>query len=226
MNLTAAAVVALVALLVPLALRLLRLPVPEVVAQIVVGIVIGPQMLGWARPDGPVQVLALVGLAFLLFLAGLEVDLARLRGRVLRLALVAYAVSFGLALAVGWLAHETGLVRSPLLVAVILSATSLGVILPVVSNAGLLAPPFGPVVVAGASLAEVIPVVLVSLLFSARGGGVGAQLVLLAAFLVFVAAVSAAVWGAERSARLSRALLDLQESTAEVRVRAVPALLY
>jgi Kef-type K+ transport system membrane component KefB len=224
-SLTAVALVALVAFLVPLVVRLLRLPVPEVVLEIVLGILVGPQVLGWVLPDEPVQVFALVGLAFLLFLAGIEIDPAQLRGRLLRVTLGAYAVSFALALALGRAAQQAGLVRSPVLVAVILSATSLGIVVPILDNAGLLGPPLGPVVVAGASLAEVVPVVLVSILLSSHAGGLGAKLVLLAAFLLAVVAAVAAVRGAERSARLTRALLQLQDTTAQVRVRGALALL-
>ena len=63
-----------------------RLRVPAVVLEIVAGIVVGPTGFGWVRVDLPVQILALFGLAFLLFLAGLEIDLMRLRGRSLALA--------------------------------------------------------------------------------------------------------------------------------------------
>ena len=63
--------------------------------EIVIGIVIGPAVLGWVEVDEPVEVLALVGLAFLLFLAGLEIDLAALRGALLRAASLGFAVSLG-----------------------------------------------------------------------------------------------------------------------------------
>jgi Kef-type K+ transport system membrane component KefB len=55
------------------------------VLEIVLGIVIGPEVLGWVSIDTPIQVLSLLGLAFLLFLAGLEVEYKRFRGRLLRL---------------------------------------------------------------------------------------------------------------------------------------------
>lgn len=225
LTLDAAAVIAAVALVVPLALNLLRLPVPSVVVEIFVGIVIGPQLLGWAHVDAPVRVLSVLGLAFLLFLAGLEIDFGRLRGRVLVLTSLGFAVSFGLAFGAGLVFHAFGLVRSPLLVAVILSATGLGIILPVLKDAGELDTPFGQIVVAGASLAEVVPIVLLSLLFSADSSGLGSQLALLVTFLVFTAALAAFVFGAERSRRVSRALLALQETTAEIRVRGALALL-
>src|ERR671939_1486486 len=98
---TSVAVVAAVALVAPLAIGLTRLRLPAIVVEILLGIAVGPQALGWARFDEPVQVLSLVGLAFLLALAGLEIDFDRLRGRLLRLTLVAYATSFALGLGAG-----------------------------------------------------------------------------------------------------------------------------
>jgi Kef-type K+ transport system membrane component KefB len=80
-----------VALGAPLALGLfprVRLPA------IVLGIVIGPQVLGWVSIDTPIQVMSLLGLAFLLLLAGLEVEYERFRGHLLRLTAVGYAISF------------------------------------------------------------------------------------------------------------------------------------
>ncbi len=149
LSLTSAAVVAVVALLAPLVVRLAGLRMPEIVLQILLGIVVGPQVLGWAGQDAAVRVLSVVGLAFLLLLAGLEIDFDRLRGRVLRLTSAAFALSFALAVAIGFALGALGLVASPLLVGVILSATSLGIILPVLKDAGQLDTPFGQVVAAG-----------------------------------------------------------------------------
>ncbi len=221
MTLASAAIVAAVAFCVPLVLRLLRIRVPEVVVDILVGIVIGPQVLAWARVDEPVRVLSLIGLAFLLLLSGLEIDFDRLRGRVLRLTVAAFALSFAIAIGAGWLLGATGVVHSPLLIAVILSATSLGIILPILKDAGQTGTRFGQVIIAGASIAEVVPIVLLSLLFSEQATGIGSQLTLLAAFLAFVLAATTALSSLERSRRISRALLALQETTAEIRVAAL-----
>ncbi len=224
-TLTSAAIVAAVALVVPLALQLIHLRLPAIVGEILCGIVIGPQVLGWARVDEPVAVLSTIGLAFLLLLSGLEIDFERLRGRVLRLTSAAFVLSFALALGAGELLGLGGLVRSPLLIAVILSATSLGVVLPILKDGGQVETPFGQVIVAAASIAEVVPIVLLSLLFSAHATGAGAQVVLLIAFLVFVAVVALVILGAERSRRISQSLVRLQETTAEIRVRGAFALL-
>jgi len=216
---TSVAVVALVALVAPLIVGFTGLRLPAIVLEILLGIVVGPQVLGWASNDEPVQVLALIGLAFLLLLAGLEIDFNRLHGRLLRLTGASYLVSFGLALLVGYGLRADNLVKSPLLVAIILSATGLGIILPILKDAGETSTPFGQVIVAGASIAEVGPIILLSLFFSGQSGGIGGKLVLLIAFVVFVVAVGLTILGLERSMRVSATLRRLQDTTAQIRVR-------
>src|ERR687886_789291 len=95
-----------------------RLRVPAVVLELVLGIVIGPAVLGWVEVDTPVQVMNLIGLAFLLLIAGLEIDFDRLRGRLLRVSGLGFVASLAIALVVGVGLHAGGLVRSPLLVAI------------------------------------------------------------------------------------------------------------
>src|ERR687888_394542 len=115
--------------------------------------------------------------------------------------------------------HEAGLVKSPLLIGIIAAATSLGVVIPVLKDAGESTTQFGQVVLAGASIADVATIVLLSLFFSGHSSGLGAKLSLLGAFVALAAAVGLAVVGAERSMRLSAALLRLQDTTAQIRVR-------
>ena len=108
-----------------------QLRVPAVVLEIVAGIVVGPSVLGWVHVDATIEVLATIGLGFLLFLGGLEVDFRRLRGPVLRLTAGGYALSFALAVAAALALAAGGLVETPLLVAIVLCSTSLGVLVPV-----------------------------------------------------------------------------------------------
>ena len=213
------AVIAAVALIAPLVVGLTGLRLPAIVLEILLGIVVGPQVLGWASFDRPVEVMSMFGLAFLLLLAGLEIDFDRLRGRLLKTTSLGYVISFALALVVGFGLKGADLVKSPLLAAVILSATGLGIILPILKDAGQTSTPFGQVVVAGASIAEVTPIVFLSLFFSGESGGLGSKLVLLIGFFVFVVAIGLSIVGAERSMRLSSTLLRLQDTTAEIRVR-------
>jgi Kef-type K+ transport system membrane component KefB len=214
------AIVAAAALAAPLALGLFpRIRLPAIVLEIVLGIVIGPQGLGWVTFNTPIQVMSLLGLAFLLLLAGLEVEYKRFRGRLLRLTASGYAISFGVALLIGLALHASGLVKSPLLIGIALSSTSVGIVIPVLKDAGQVGTKFGQLAVAGASIGEITPIILLSLFFSGETSSIGVKLVLLGLFGLLVIAVGVAVLGAERSMRISGALLRLQDTTAEIRIR-------
>ena len=123
--------------------------------------------------DPAIQVLSTVGLAFLLFMAGLEVELDRLRGRLLRLPALGLGVSMVLAVATGFVLKATGQVRSPLLVAMILLATSVGLVVPVLKDAGRATSDFGQLVIAGATVADFAAVILLTLFFSGESSGIG-----------------------------------------------------
>jgi Kef-type K+ transport system membrane component KefB len=201
-----------------------RVKLPSVVVEIVLGIVIGPAVLGWVQIDDTVSVVALIGLVFLLFLAGLEIEFEHLRGTVLKLAGGAWIVSFAIAVVVGLGLKAAGLVQTPLLVAVILSATSLGVIIPVLKDAGEIATPFGQLVVAAGTIADFGAIILLSILFTGQGGTTS-TLLLIGALLGLAAAVFFIVTGAERSRVISDDLLRLQDTTAQIRVRGAFVLL-
>jgi Kef-type K+ transport system membrane component KefB len=220
-------IVTAVAFGVPLLLGLVpRLRLPSPVVELVAGIVIGPAVLGWVAPDDlPVQVLALIGLAFLLFLAGLEIDLRALRGRLLKLAVGGFAVSLALAIAAGFGLHAAALAESPLLIAIILSSTALGVVTPVLKDAGESATPFGQLVIVAASIADFGAVILLTLFFSKEATSGPARLLLLSGFVLLLVVGGVAVARAGRSTRLSDALLRLQDTTAQIRVRGAVALL-
>jgi Kef-type K+ transport system membrane component KefB len=193
---------------------------------IVLEIVLGPSGLGWVKPDLPVSILALVGLAFLLFLSGLEIDVERLRGPILKLAGVGFALSFAIAIILGLGFKAGGLVKSPLFVAIVLVSSALGVIVPVLKDSNNASSSFGQLVIAAASIAEFGAIVLLSLFFSGNGStSTAGTLILLGMFGLVVAAVGVLIAGVERSASLSRVLRHLQDTTAQIRVRAAFVLL-
>jgi Kef-type K+ transport system membrane component KefB len=200
-----------------------RLRLPSVVLEIVAGIVIGPSVLGIVTADQAVSVIALMGLTFVLFLAGLEIDLRKLRGPVLRLTALGFALSFGVGVAVSLGLKAAGLVATPLLVAIILCATSLGVLVPVLKDAAEIASTFGQLIIAAASIADFGAIILLTVFFSGEGG-TGATLLLLGSLFALAVAVLAVVRGAERSMRIRADLLRLQDTTAQIRVRAALAL--
>jgi Kef-type K+ transport system membrane component KefB len=219
-------IVAVIALLAPLTLGFApSVRVPAVVLEIIAGVVVGPHGLGWVEIDLPIQIVALIGLAFLLFLAGLEIDVHQLRGPLLRLAVLGFAVTLVLGIVVGLGLHSVDWVKSPTLIAVTLAATSLGLIVPVLKDAGQIESRLGQSTIAAASIADFGAIVLLSLFFSTSEGSTGSRLVLLVAFAALVAVTALVVSVVARSKRLDMTLTRLQDTTAEIRVRAAVVLL-
>ncbi|HEX5879485.1 MAG TPA: cation:proton antiporter [Actinomycetota bacterium] len=219
-------IVCVLAVLAPLVVGFVpRLRVPAVVLEILAGILVGPSVLGWVRVDLPLQILALLGLAFLLFLAGLEIDLHRLRGRVLTAAVLGYLVTLALGAGAGAAFAAAGWVQQPLLLAIAVSATSLGLVVPVLKDAGQATSGVGQSVIAAATVADFAAIVLLSLLFSSAAGSTGSRLVLLAAFAALVLATAVAGMAAGHWRRLGEVLVRLQDTTAEIRVRFAVVLL-
>lgn len=220
------AIVAGVAFLVPLALSVIPwLRVPSAVFEILAGIVIGPQVLGWVQEDVTIKVLSLIGLGVLLFLSGLEIDFTRLRGLLLRLTLAAYGVSLGLALLLSYSLREVGVIRDAGIVAIILTSTSLGIMVPLLKDLGLSASTFGQLVLAAASLGELIPVILLSLLFSGRSESIRSQSLLLGLFVILTLVVLGLLLTAGRATPLSALMRALQDTTAQIRIRGMFVLL-
>jgi Kef-type K+ transport system membrane component KefB len=201
-----------------------RLRIPAVVLEIVAGIAVGPSGFGWVEVDATIEVIATIGLGFLLFLGGLEVDFGRLRGRVLGVTLRGYALSLAIAVALSLGLGVAGLVETPLLVAIALGSTSLGVLIPVLKDTGRVESSLGQLVIAGGSIADFAAIILLSLFFAGEGGP-GATLVLIGALFGLALAVFAVVRGAQRSVRIRADLLRLQDTTAQIRVRGAMVLL-
>ena len=217
--------VCLVGALVPIVLGLLpRLRLPSVVLEIGAGVLVGPAVLGWVQVDAPVAVLSWLGLSFLLFLAGLEIDPGHLQGPLVRAAGLGFLLSLALATPIALGLGAAGWVSDPALLVVVLSATALGLVVPVVRDAGGASGALGQTVIVAATVADVGAILALSLLFGAQGGP-GSQTVLLLTFGVVVVAVALAAALAGRWRRLRRVLESLQDSTAQIRVRLAVVLL-
>ncbi|SEF16283.1 Kef-type K+ transport system, membrane component KefB [Jiangella alba] len=158
-------VVLAVAVLAPIvADRLSRVVmVPSVVLQIGLGILIGPAVLDWVRPTGVVDALSDLGLAFLMLLAGYELKYARIRGAPLGAAAAAWLVSLVLGIGVGLLIAGTD---AGLVVGLALTTTTLGVVLPVLRDRGLLGTDFGTRFMAVGATGEFLPIVAIAFALS------------------------------------------------------------
>jgi Kef-type K+ transport system membrane component KefB len=132
----------------------------------VFGIVVGPHVLALARAEGLLGWLGgTLGLAALFFMAGMELDLERLRGRPLALAGFGWILSLGLGFSVTALLNVQSFLHAPIMVAVALSTTTMGTLLPILRDAGELETEFGRLFLAVGAMGEFGPIVLVSLLF-------------------------------------------------------------
>jgi Kef-type K+ transport system membrane component KefB len=166
-----------------------RLAVPDVVFEITLGIVIGPAVLGLAHSDGVVVALEQMGLSYLMFLAGVELDLARIRGRSLKLATTGWIISLALALLIATALTLIGTVLDAIVIGLALTTTALSTLLPILRDAGLFEGRFGARMMAVGSVGEFGPILAVAVLLDRRNSET--TLVLLVVFVV--AAVAAAL---------------------------------
>ena len=193
--------------------------VPPIVTELVAGILVGPQVLDVVQISAPLEVFSQIGLVFLFFLAGLEIAFHAEDDRHLRLVGSAFAVSLGLAALVAVAFSAVDLVEAPVLVAIVLAATSFGIVVAVLKDAGRTATPFGQLVIAGASVADFATVILLSLFFSHQSSGPEATVVLLVMFAGLVVVVGLLLVGARGSETVKATVRRLHETTAQMGVR-------
>ena len=172
-----------------------RVIVPIVVVELVLGAVIGPDGLGLAEVDDILSFLGQLGLGFLFFFAGYEIDVERIRGAPLRLGVLGWLVTLALAYALAGVLAATGVVLSGLLVGSAMTTTALGTLLPVLRDSGRLDTELGRFVLGAGAMGEFGPVLIVTLLLGTQADA-GTQLLLLAAFTVLAVLAAALSAGA------------------------------
>ncbi len=159
---------------------------PLVVIEISLGILVGPQVLGWATAGPTIQILANFGLAFLFFLAGFEIDFPAIRGRPLVLAALGWLASLAACLVVGFGLQSSGLVDSGLIVGAALTTTALGTLMPILRDAKELSTRFGAYAVASGAMGEFGPILLITVALSSGEGEHGGSLWLMLLFTVII----------------------------------------
>ena len=143
-----------------------RLAPPVVVVELLFGIVVGPQVLGLAEPDGFIEFFSNLGLGFLFFFAGYEIDFERIRGRPLTLGLIGWLLSIGFAYALGGILAAAGIVLSLLYTGSALATTAIGTLIPILRDAGELRSKFGTFLLAAGAVGEFGPILLLTLVLS------------------------------------------------------------
>jgi Kef-type K+ transport system membrane component KefB len=175
-----------------------KLAIPVVVIELMLGIVIGPDLLDVAKPDSFTDFFANLGLGMLFFFAGYEIDFRRIAGRPLVLALAGWALSLLLAYTIGGLLAAAGIVLSLLYTGSALATTAIGTLVPVLRDAGELPTRFGTFLLAAGAVGEFGPILLITLFLSAGHPieeGLILVLFVVVAVLVAVIAVRSAFVG-------------------------------
>lgn len=178
-------VILLTALMAPILHFMVRKKIPAVVFLIVGGIVIGPHVWGLAEIDSGISILRQLGLGMLFLLAGFELDIRQLRSKQGRNASVTWflCMAIGLLGAVvfaqgeGWLEWVT--------LAIAVSSTALGTLVPILKGSGQLKTPVGNSVMIHGAIGELYPIMAIALLLSARSTWM-TVLILLAFFAIAV----------------------------------------
>lgn len=211
-------IVLFVAMLAPLAADFVpRIRIPVVVVEIILGIIIGPDLLDLVRIDFGIDALANLGLAFLFFLAGYEIDFDRIKGHPLALALKGWAIGVGIALVLGALLQATGQADSLLYVGIAIATTAIGTLMPILSDEGVLDTPFGTHTLAVGAVGEFGPIILIAVLLDPDRGDVASALVL--NFFVLIVVIGILIARRWHSQRLSNLIARTMHSSGQFAVR-------
>jgi Kef-type K+ transport system membrane component KefB len=194
-----------------------RLVVPTVVLEIVLGILLGPQVLGWATATDAIQFLSNLGLAMLFFFAGLEVVEKHVPRRSIARGTAGWAISLALGIAAGYVLEHAGLDAKGWLLGIALSTTSLGTLVPILSDSGLLPTPLGTAVLGTGVAGEFWPIVVMSVFLTGVYGATEEVILLLVFGAIAVGAAVAALRA--RPPRLLAILRETLHSTGQAAVR-------
>ncbi|OBA31271.1 potassium transporter [Rhodococcus sp. 852002-51564_SCH6189132-a] len=198
--------------------------VPEVVLLLVAGVLIGPYAFDLAETGSEIGILRELGLGMLFLLAGYEIDPAELRGRGGRRAMLTWCVCMLLALGTVAALGAVGQVHAEIAVAIALTSTALGTLLPILADRGLVATPLGRSVLNHGAFGELLPVVAMATLLGARGA-LGSLIVLLAFAVVAVAVAVLPTWILGEGSRFTQFVRLGSDTTAQIPVRLTMLLL-
>jgi len=192
-----------------------------VVLELLLGVVIGPRGLG-LHTDSFVTFFSDLGLGLLFFFAGYEIDVQRIRGQSLRLAVLGWMLSLALAYTIGGVLAELGVVLSLLYTGSALATTAIGTLIPILSDSGELRTGFGTYLLAAGAVGEFGPILLLTLILSTQGT-VHNGLILIAFVCL---AVGVAIFAVRSSTRTLPLLERTLESSSQLAVRWILVLVF
>jgi CPA2 family monovalent cation:H+ antiporter-2 len=245
--------VVFLAFLVPLTLtRVKRLRLPIVVGEIIAGMIVGRSGFNWVNGQDPIlELLAEFGFVFLMFLSGMEIDFSKIgslggassqpehrtgpttfeqaKSKIIKpipLGLISFALTLTISALIGLLLASLGLVRNPWMMALILSTTSLGVVLPVLKEHGLSSGRFGQTILIAALIADFATMLLITVLVAVVSNGLTLNILLIGIlFVAFFLFYRLGTFFFKRLPAVRRILEELSHATAQIKVRAAFALM-
>jgi Kef-type K+ transport system membrane component KefB len=164
--LTSLFVVCIVAAIVPILSQLLPDKPPQVVLLLLGGIIIGPSVLNLAKPE-PIELLSDLGLGFLFLLAGYEIEPGVLAGALGRRAIGSWVGSLAVATVAVLTLEQIGFLRAPVPIAIGLSTTALGTLLPILRDRGMLDTELARAVTVCGAVGELFPVLAIAVVLGA-----------------------------------------------------------
>lgn len=198
-----------------------RISVPVVVLELLLGMLLGPHILGMIGHSEGLEVAKEFGVIFLFFLAGLEIEYEGIRGNPLRNALRGWGGSFAIALVLAFGMQQLGLISSFHLFAIAIATTALGPLMPIMQDSGQLHTRFGYNVLAIGAIGEFAPVLAIAFLFNeSREEFLTAMAIV--AFMLMVAVflfINRRVVSQRRNSHLRRIAIQTLDSSAQFAVR-------
>ena len=185
-------IIAAAAAVAPLLSSLTHKRVPDVVWLLILGVIVGPNGLGLAASTEPIALFREVGMGMLFLIAGTEINVEEVHGRAGRRSLLTWLACFGIGLAVSWAAvaasGTTGVAAATYIaLAIALTSTALGTLLPILMEAGVMGTTIGKAVLVHGAVGELAPIIAMSLLLSARSPWASAIILLVFAVASLVA---------------------------------------
>jgi Kef-type K+ transport system membrane component KefB len=204
-----------------------KITVPVVVIELVLGIVAGPHILGLVHGNGGLEIGRELGVIFLFFLAGFEVDFEGIKGNPLRNAGIAWVAGFALALVAAFGMQQLDLTSSFFLLAIAISTTSLGSLMPILQDSGQLETRFGTNILALGAIGEFAPVLLVAFALNRSRAGFLTALAIVAflAVVVLILAINRRAISLNRESTVRRIAIKTLDSSAQFGVRIAMVLL-
>ncbi len=214
-----------------------RFGIPTVVYEIIAGMIVGSSGRNLIKPTETLTFLAEFGFAFLMFLSGLELDLRLLNPnrptpdgerrvtQALPLGVLIFLGTISMAFAATFLFSPQGTTSNPLLLGLILSTTSLGVVVPVLKERGLTSTRFGQYILAASSIADFATLLMLTIVIAVLSRGLTLDLLLIPSLLLLFIMFARFSLHVSRGSRLQRAIDSFSSTTSQIRVRGAFALM-